>query len=109
MTDLALYLGILITLINAVISYYDRKLIRKLRSLSAYNADDAVAIIQNGFISKWRLQRFLRLGIIKTSSAELFYLDIPHYRILQKRRRTRLVFILFFVIILFLIFQIAGL
>ncbi len=76
----------LVSVFFSVVTAIDAVIVRKLRSLSATNAENATSLPYRRPLFRWRLARFVKSGAIVSTGAGLHYLDHEVHRALQKRR-----------------------
>jgi len=65
---------------------FEQKILKNLRIQSAISPESAVALQGLKPISRWRLSRLLKHGVVRRAGEGLFYFDEDSFRMLRKRR-----------------------
>lgn len=67
----------------------EQRLLRRLKARGATSPETAIALPRLRAISRWRLSRLLKHGVVRRNSDGLYFIHRHSHRMLRKRRLTR--------------------
>jgi len=106
MIEYAEILGIIATSFSTIITFIDRKLVKKFKKCEAFSRSDAIVLKQQSIIKRWRLKKMIKSGLLVQISTDQYYYNINIALQNKKKRRKRAailipIFILVFITIYF--------
>ena len=79
----------------------ERRIVRALRRASALNPETAIHLATPRPLSRWRLARLHRAGVVVAAGSDRFYLSPDGYTAYRQRRRRRALAVLAVVLPIF--------
>jgi len=99
MSDLAQWIAIIVSILNAILIYLDKQAVKFFKKKKAFSQESAININELKAILQWRVRNNNHGGILQVGDSRRYYFDQASFNAKKKLRRIRVIIILSLIIL----------